>query len=299
MGIHDRPYYREDDFASGLAPSWNQKSAVAILIIANVAVFLAEIFLSPRTASLQDFLSLSTSDLERPWMLWRSLTYGFTHSTANLMHIIGNMLSLWFLGRLVENHYGKAEFFRAYLVSVVTCGLICILFRAATGQPTIVCGASGAVSFVTMLFVLNFPNQTVLLMGVVPVQAWLMGAFLILVNVFGSGTGLVSGGRSQIAWDIHLFGIGFAFAYFYLNWNFAFLTEPFQNWKALRRRWLGPKLQAFSPDDDMSDDEAEADRILDKIHKLGKDSLSSKEQKFLSKYSKKVRERRNESSKSD
>ncbi|MCY2974736.1 MAG: rhomboid family intramembrane serine protease [Planctomycetota bacterium] len=295
MGIHDRSYYREDDFAAGLAPSWNQKSAVATIIIACVAVFLAEILLFSRSFSLQTFLSLSTSDLERPWMLWRALTYGFTHSTDNIGHILWNMLGLWFLGRIVENHYGRAEFFRAYLVAIVVSGLVSIIFRAATGQPTIVCGASGAVSFVTMLFVLNYPNQTVYIFGVLPIQAWVMGVLLIASNLYGSGSGVLVGGQSQIAWDVHLVGIGLAFAYFYLNWNLAFLAEPLQYWKSFRRKWLGPKLQAFRPSEDVSSDEAEADRILDKIHQLGKDSLTSKEQKFLTKYSQQVRKRRNES----
>jgi hypothetical protein len=36
----------------------------------------------------------------------------------------------------------------------------------------------------------------------------------------------------------------------------------------------------------------EADRILAKIHESGQDSLSSKEKKFLEKYSRAVRERK-------
>jgi len=294
MGIYDRPYYRDDDFASGLAPSWNGKSAVAILVIANAIVFLAEIFLSSRSFSLQEFLSLGTRDLEQPWMLWRAVTYGFTHSTDNIGHIFWNMVNLWLIGRMVENHYGRTEFFRAYLVSIVACGLLSIVFRAATNQPTIICGASGAVCFVTMLFVLNYPNQTVLFFGVLPVQAWVMGVLLIATNLYGSGAGLAVDGRSQIAWDVHLFGIALAFAYVYLHWNFAVFASPLHGWKTLRRKWFGPKLKAFSPGEDFSKDEAEADRILEKIHQNGKDSLTSREEKFLSRYSKKIRDRRNE-----
>jgi hypothetical protein len=38
-------------------------------------------------------------------------------------------------------------------------------------------------------------------------------------------------------------------------------------------------------------DAAEADRLLEKIHNSGKDSLSSREKKFLERYSQSVRNR--------
>ncbi len=56
-----------------------------------------------------------------------------------------------------------------------------------------------------------------------------------------------------------------------------------------------PKLRVHREEDEESvptRDEAEADRLLEKIHRQGQSSLTAKEQKFLENYSRRVREKR-------
>lgn len=290
MGIHDRPYYR-DGSSPNLAPSWDQRSAIATIIIVCASVFLASMFSNNR---INEFLTLSSDDFRKPWMLWRTLSYGFVHNHKDIMHIVFNMLGLWMLGRAVEDRYGKAEFFRIYLLAVVVCGILWLLLRRSFGDNATVCGASGAVCCIEMLYVLNFPRSTLMLMGVVPIQAWLFGIFFILGNVFVGGNGGNNG--TQVAWDVHLIGIGIATAYFFGNWNLSRLSAPLNGWRLIKRKLFGPKLRAFQPEERGSKDEAEADRILDKIHQFGQDSLTSKEKRFLTKYSKAVRNKRENSS---
>jgi hypothetical protein len=50
-------------------------------------------------------------------------------------------------------------------------------------------------------------------------------------------------------------------------------------------------LKVHRPDQEVLD-EQEADRILQKIHEKGQDSLSAKERRFMEKYSRKKREQR-------
>jgi len=290
MGIYDRPYY-QDESSPNLAPSWDQRSAVATIIIACAGVFLVNMFTSNK---LNDFLTLESADFRKPWMLWRTLSYGFVHNHKDVMHIVFNMLGLWMLGRAVEDRYGRAEFFRIYLLAIVVCGGLWLLFRAAFGEVASVCGASGAVCCIEMLYVLNFPRSTLMLMGVLPIQAWVFGFFLILGNLFIGGKG--GNGGTQVAWDVHLVGIGIACAYFYGNWNLGLLSAPLGGWRLMKRKFFGPKLRAFHPQGQSATDEAEADRILDKIHQFGQDSLTSKEKRFLTKYSKAVRIKRDNSS---
>jgi len=128
MGIYERSYYREENELD-LRPNWDQRSAVSTLIIINVVVFVANIFLTKSFALgnqglVNEFLMLTEGDFFRPYYWWRTLTYGFCHDAQGSMpmHLIMNMLGLYFLGRSVEERYGRIEFYRIYLISMVLCG---------------------------------------------------------------------------------------------------------------------------------------------------------------------------------
>ena len=140
-----------------------------------------------------------------------------------------------------------------------------------------------------MLFVFSFPKATLMLYGVLPVKAWVLGVMIILFNVFGSAR--------EVAYDVHLIGAAVAATYFYGNFHFGFLGSLWNSGKAsLRRKRSGLKVHdpnAPSTREQLpTKDEQEADRLLDKIHREGKDSLTPREQSFLEKYSRKVREQR-------
>lgn len=289
MGIYDREYYRDEGIR--LQPDWNGRSAISYLLILNIAVFVANIllskggFTSQNQGVVNELLALRDSDAVRPWMWWRALSYSFVHDSSNVFHLLFNMLGLYFLGRSVEDKYGKWEFLRVYLLTAVVCGSLWLLkhFVLNTSQAEILLGASGAVICIEMLFVLNFPKETVYLF-VFPVPAWVLGVFLVLSN-------LVSQPSTGVAVDVHVVGILFAFAYFFLGWNFGFLNDVRGTIRRSKRKLLGPKLRVHQ---DGVSDSLEADRILQKIHEQGKDSLTSKERKFMEKYSRSVRERKQE-----
>ncbi len=231
-------------------------------------------------------------------MLWRTISYGFAHSPLTLWHILFNMTSLWFLGRAVEQKYGRSEFLRIYFASMFIGGLLWVLLHNGIGNNYSLSGASGAISCITMLFVLNFPRSVLLLFGVLPVQAWVIGVIMIVTNVLGGTPGVesIDGDKvGKVAWDVHLAGIACAAAYFYSGLNFAYLGNPVALYNRMKRKWFGPRLKAYVETEKMVSDEEEADRLLDKIHQFGQDSLTSKEKKFLTNYSKAVRQRRENS----
>ena len=107
--------------------------------------------------------------------------------------------------------------------------------------------------------------------------------------------GTVSERRTEdgIAYDVHLFGIAFAAMYFFLRWNFSWVQSPADLWYAFRRRLLGPRLKVVrsSEFDRERRDALEADRILAKIHESGKDSLTTKEKRFMERYSQAIRDK--------
>ncbi len=106
MGIYDRDYYRQG--GSGIQLRMPRTAVTAIILI-NVAVYVAEIITCPADARLGDgpvvemlackvdVMDRHEDTLSRPWMWWQLLTCGFVHDPRNVAHILGNMLTLFFL----------------------------------------------------------------------------------------------------------------------------------------------------------------------------------------------------------
>ena len=177
MGIYDRDYYRQErpGFSLG-AP----ESAIVTIILVNVAVYLIDGLFSQHgrfsfeTHPVGWTLSLHDDTLTKPWLWWQFVTYGFVHDPSP-GHIIGNMLGLWFLGREVEDLYGRgvhavvsrANHFRRDRLGGGQRG------PRSGGWPGD--GGPGAVVGVVLLFALNFPRRTILFMFVIPMPAWILG----------------------------------------------------------------------------------------------------------------------------
>ena len=108
-------------------------------------------------------LALSSETLRHPLYWWQFLTYGFVHDPASIMHIVANMLGLFFLGRTVEQVYGSKEFLRVYIVMLLLGSISFALGNAVSSAIThkepyyTLLGASGAVSGHNDPFRLEFP----------------------------------------------------------------------------------------------------------------------------------------------
>ncbi len=311
MGLQDRQYYREDSYSNpwSHAPAASQ-SIVVTLIVINVAIFVIDIF-SPESSSglnwLNHSLALSADVFHKPWLLWQLLTHGFAHasisSEAFIFHVGGNLLILYMLGRPVEQQLGRSEFLRFYLIAIVVTGIGWVLLNmnreailvdasgAVATQPEsepvervaqVLVGASGAVTAVVALFIFRFPHQTLLLFGVVPLKAWVLGVIVVVVDLLRS-----LNPDTHIAWESHLAGFAFGAAYHHFKWNFHRLQlgqfgHPFKSKPSLKvhRPPTGDRLKF------------DADEILQKINDHGESSLTARERKILKKYSEQVRRNR-------
>lgn len=333
MGIYDRDYYRQGRSGFRLrAP----RSAVGAIILLNVAVYLVEVvqfesyrpemadreraFRELRTpdaayklreamsgaVAFADWLSVHVDaadrhddTLARPWMWWQFLTYGFAHSPFTFQHIFFNMLVLFFLGRDVEQWYGTREFIRLYLVMLVFASLVFTLTTRLFDpqNPTPMYGASGAISGVIVLYALNFPKRMMLFMFILPMPAWLMGAIVVAIDIwgatfpgpgFGTRIGIID---PHTAFTAHLGGAAFALAYFTLRWNIGQFFASAATWLKGRTR---PSLKVFKPEDepDAHVADEEVDRILEKIHREGEGSLTRKERRILENASREYQRRR-------
>jgi membrane associated rhomboid family serine protease len=287
VGIYDRDYYRQQPPGLSLGPP---RTAVVMLIVANVAVYLLnELF---RDLHVVDLLSAHLYTLTNPLYWWQFVTYGFVHDPDNFQHILFNMLTLWFLGRDVEEFYGRAEFLRLYFVLLVFSGVATVAIHAIGGDHNYpgIMGASGAITGIVALYALNFPRRMLLFMFVIPMPAWVLGVLMVVIDMLG-GWGI---GDQHIAYEAHLAGAAFALLYYQQRWNFGNLLRGRFSWLRLRR----PSLRIHTPQDKEEPKdtipEAEVDRILEKIHSQGESSLTRKERRILESASREYQKRRNQ-----
>ncbi len=281
MGIYDRDYYRRSQ--SGFSLRMPQ-SMVVTLVLINVALYLINGLFFPNNA-LTENLALTSDTLWRPWLWFQFITYGFVHDPTSIMHIFMNMLQLWFLGATVEEVYGGKEFLRIYLVMLLL-GSLCYALGVEVlnlfthhARPYVLLGASGAVSGITILFVLNFPHATLVLFPIpIPVKAWVIGVLLVAYNLFYA----ITPQSGNVAYGVHVAGIVFAGLYFQYRWN---LGRFFEKFSRIPKYLTRPKFRIHHPDEDDKPSDTdlsdEVDRILAKISQEGENSLTRQERRTL------------------
>jgi membrane associated rhomboid family serine protease len=303
MGLQDREYYRDDYDQPGGIQLGGQWSMVTTLIVINAGFFLVNLFLGGAEHRLTDWMSVRPDTLLKPWLWWQFVSYGFAHSPIYIGHIFWNMFGLFIFGREVEGIYGRKEFLKFYLVAIFLGGLLWALkeyglFRPDAGiSRASLIGASGAITAVILLFVLHFPKRTILLMFVLPVPAWVVGVMMIFGNLFSVALPDVEG-NTRVAYDVHLVGAAFAICYFKFGWRIGRVIPDFNLMAPLS--WAGsllksrPKLRVHDPDssDKYRDLDEQADRLLDKVHREGEASLTSRERRVLEEYSRRMRQKR-------
>lgn len=77
---------------------------------------------------------------------WRFVTAAFLHSPGQYLHIVFNMVALWFVGPTLETTLGRARYITLYLMSAVGGSVGSVLLASATHSwSTATVGASGAV----------------------------------------------------------------------------------------------------------------------------------------------------------
>ena len=87
------------------------------LLLINLIVYLIEILMQIRFSDL-----FALYYFESPYFApWQLITYLFVH--ANFNHLFGNMLTLFFLGPLLESIFGSRRFLAFYMVCGMGAGI--------------------------------------------------------------------------------------------------------------------------------------------------------------------------------
>ncbi len=184
--LYDREYMQD-----GQANPW--RSAAMWLIALNVGVFLLQCILAAfgYGHDFNRFFWLSPTALTHGH-LWQLVTFQFCHYNANsgsigLLHLLGNCLGIFWLGRSLELEIGGKRLLVLYLGAGVVGGLLQALMGIAIpskfGVPTL--GASAGVCGLLAAFAWRNPMQPIsfLLMFVLPINLYARTLFWISFGV--------------------------------------------------------------------------------------------------------------------
>ena len=258
------------------------------LILINCVVFLFEFVPGLR---LIPFFGLVPVQVVNQLRLWQLFTYMFLH--GGFFHLILNMFVLWMFGSEIEGMWGSREFLRYYFITGVGAAIVYslatfIVPNLSPAIPTI--GASGAIYGILVAFAMLFPNRLVYLYFLFPIKAKHMVILFVVMELWAT----IRYTNSGIANMAHLGGVLVGYAYIRGNWSIDLFFDRLKE-KARKSRI---KIRVVHEDDGWSEDEpddreeAEIDRILDKISSEGIDSLTEDEKEFLNRASKRFRHNR-------
>lgn len=311
MGLYDREYYREDH---ARREAWQIGPVTLGLIALTVGVFFAQLVsLDIRQYGrwgdpLLYWGGFSTEKI-LDGQIWRLLTSLFLHHPFdNIWLIATSLVVLAYCGRGIEGTFGPKEMFWYYVATGVVTQLA--LFAVSLARPFNFVppdpgyGCGGSVAAVMVLFACLAPNAPVqLLLG--SVKAGTLATVIVLVNVALFAT---SGGRYFGAIPV-LAGAAFALAYHQYGWRVSnwvpdlpglrkrparspVKSRPLFHNDAdretpqptspppmpIRKFELPSEASASAVDEQL---EAELDRVLGKVAKSGKASLTSEENAIL------------------
>ncbi|SFP72533.1 rhomboid family intramembrane serine protease [Parafilimonas terrae] len=231
----------------------------------------------------------------------RLVTSGFLH--VNWMHLIFNMLALYFFSGSLELSLGPVRFLLIYFLSLIGGGLLSLFIHRHDGGYDSV-GASAGVSGLIYAAIALFPGMKIGLLFIpIGIPGWLFGLVYVLYSIYG-----IRSRRNNIGHDAHLGGalIGLIVAIIMhpsvlvtntwpiviimlpsVVFMYIIITRPHS--LMIDNYFFNKHSNAVTIDHkyniEKRSKEQEIDRILEKIHKKGMKSLTDKEKQMLQEYS--------------
>lgn len=168
-----------------LISSWIQKlkeykfPKYTYLIGANVLIYLAWNSRIISKKFLQDHFTLSKYTIAKNH-LHTMITYSFSH--FQMMHLILNMLMVYFFGSVIEKQFGGKNLIRLYLVGAFMAAIFIVSQNNRRKHNVTHIGASGATSALLSFYMMNFPKSKILVF-LFPVKAWIVGGFIFAYSL--------------------------------------------------------------------------------------------------------------------
>ena len=266
------------------------------LIYINVVIFFTLLivdFVVQKTGNsvltTTDLFGLTSAEklMTRPWQV---LTYSWLH--GNLIHLIMNMILLYFVGQLFLQQFRNQNLYTFYIFGGIFGGIFFILFQSVFNYSHLLVGASASVYALFFAMISYNPKMPVRLI-LIPTSFPLLyvGYVFIAFDVYNIITDQNAGGSIS-----HLGGAIFGYLYMkqfergndFLGKFIFQIGNIFQKKeKSTFKTYKNTSTQQNVPKDDYDfnhqkvEKQKKIDTILDKISRAGYESLSKEEKDFL------------------
>lgn len=281
------------------------------LIIINLMVFvvLGVIMVTSKIGGFEELFSVIHDQFQIPARFsefvtrpWTILTYMFMHDLTGILHILFNMLVLYWFGRLFVEYLGSDKLIALYLLGGLAGAIAYLLayntipFFVTQSQAYNIgmVGASASVDAIVVATATLLPNYTFSLLFFGPVKIKYIAAITVFLSFLGT-VGSNAGGNIA-----HLGGAMIGFIYIKqlqsgINWGswITLTLDWFKNFfkekpkVKVSYRKERPTTAKTRPSDKPAYTQEEIDRILDKISAGGYESLTKEEKEKLFNASKK------------
>ncbi len=192
------------------------------LIIICVVAYLTDFILSHLGFKIEELALNEIFGLvpylvrERAW-LWQFLTYIFMH--GHPLHILLNMLILWYFGAEIEMKMGASRFLKFFLFCGIGAGIfnfaVNIGFSDVTRLTHPIIGASGAIFGILAAYGIFFGNRYFLVFFLFPMKA---KYFVLLMAAIELVMGVEANVQDNVAHFAHLGGLGMGAIFVYLTY---------------------------------------------------------------------------------
>lgn len=229
--------------------------------------------------SFPNYVALSSNPEHFSFFPWTFITYAFLH--ADFLHLISNMLFLFFAGRLFFTFFNANQFLATYFFGTIISGIVYALVQHFCFFDNQIVGASGAVLAIFFTVVFYSPLYLVRIPLVGIIKLWHIGFILLMLNLIYFAVENTGGHVAHIA------GIGFAYFNVFLLKKGADLSKLVILKKSkknttFKKVYKTKSKHSSNPQIKEKDIvQKQIDDILDKISKSGYDSLTKKEKEFL------------------
>jgi membrane associated rhomboid family serine protease len=289
------------DIWNDIKTTFREGSVITRLIYINLAVFLffrivhLLFFLSGN-----DFQGLLYFELPagisrfflQPWTL---ITYMFLH--FDFLHILFNLLVLYWFGRIFLDYYNQHQLLGLYLLGGILGGITYMIAYnifpvfAQVASASFLLGASASIIAILIAAAFRDPNRDIylFLIGRVPLKflaLFMIISYIIGISASNAGGNLAHLGGALMGWLFVAFqkkGKDFTSFIPFLETWMKKVFKPKPKIKVIHRQ---PPRDDYEYNRQRASDQIELNRILDKISKQGYESLTRSEKEILFRHGK-------------
>ena len=303
MVLEEKPVQQKSLGSMSLVQDIKQKLAnlnvFEKFIVANVLVFIIAQILKPilKTSSSLSWFHLPSDFSDFILQPWSLVTYAFLH--YDFMHILFNMLWLYFIGRFFISMFNTKLGLNVYFMGAISGGLFFLLayniLPDIFHSGRILVGASAAIRALLIFICAYMPDMGVRFFSF-NIKLKHIGIAIIVIDAFGLYSGIADPINGNAGGYLSHFG-GTVLGYLYgtqlskgkdIGKGFERFMDSVSNLFRSNRSTLKTvhkkktKVAGYTKDEFKEfNNQKQIDLILDKISKSGYDSLTKEEKEFL------------------